>query len=173
MLSLVTLLLFLGAGLLVAGVLEGYTIVSSVDTLATSNPLKKTVEVTTGAWLNNYQTYPWMIAAPVLAIMGGLLCAWSSRQHWHGRAFTGSALMITGIIATAGCSMFPFLLPSSLMPDGSLTIWDATSSHRTLLIMFIVAAVFVPLVLAYTAFGFYKMHGRISTEDLDQSHTIY
>ena len=114
-----------------------------------------------------------MIAVPVIAFAGGAVCVLASLRGKSGWAFVGSALMITGIIGTAGCSLFPFLLPSSSMPDASLTIWDATSSQKTLHIMFIVACVFVPLVLSYTLYGFYKMRGRLHTDHLDQAHTIY
>ena len=81
--------------------------------------------------------------------------------------------MLAGVILTAGFSMFPFLMPSSTMPDVSLTMWDATSSEMTLRIMFFVACVFVPIVLSYTAYGFYVMRGRIKNADLDKSHAIY
>ena len=69
--------------------------------------------------------------------------------------------------------MFPFLMPSSTMLNTSLTIWDATSSLLTLKVMFYVACLFVPIVLSYTAYGFWVMRGRIKKEQLDQSHTIY
>ena len=81
-------------------------------------------------------------------------------------AFVSSALFIAGVILTAGFSMFPFLMPSITMPEASLTVWDATSSHMTLNVMFIVACIFVPIVLSYTAYSFYVMRGRIKNEDL-------
>ena len=64
-------------------------------------------------------------------------------------------------------------MPSTTMPVASLTVWDATSSEMTLKIMFGVACVFVPIVLSYTAYGFYVMRGRIKNCDLDSSHAIY
>ncbi|MDP4984924.1 cytochrome d ubiquinol oxidase subunit II [Pseudoalteromonas tunicata] len=171
-LSLLTVLLFMLAGVVVANI-DGYVITSQVDPLATSNPLKKTVELVSGAWLNNYSTYPWMIAAPVLGIFAGLGSAWFSKQQRGGWAFVMSSLMMAGIILTAGAAMFPFLMPSSSMPNASLTVWDATSSYLTLKTMFIVACIFVPIVLSYTAYSFYVMRGRIKAQDLDKPHTIY
>ena len=172
-LSLSTAALFVLAGIFLSFGVDGFVITSNVDTLATSNPLTKTVEVQPGAWLNNYQQYPWMIAAPTLGIVSSLLCAWFSRRGSSGLAFVTSSLALTGIILTAGFSMFPFLMPSSTMPNASLTMWDATSSMLTLKTMFIVACIFVPIVLAYTAYSFYVMRGRIKTSDLDKAHTIY
>jgi len=172
-LSLAGVTLFVLAGLWVAFGLDGFVITSAVDTIATSNPLKKEVAIEAGAWMSNYSKYPLMMAAPVLGIIAGLACALFSKKGNAGMAFVSSALFIAGVILTAGFSMFPFLMPSITMPEASLTVWDATSSHMTLNVMFIVACIFVPIVLSYTAYSFYVMRGRIKNEDLDQSHTIY
>ena len=172
-LSLVGVALFVIAGFWVAFGLDGFVITSSIDTIATSNPLKKEVAIEAGAWMSNYSKYPFMVIAPVLGVVAGLACALFSKKGNPGMAFVSSALFITGVILTAGFSMFPFLMPSITMPEASLTVWDATSSHMTLNVMFIVACIFVPIVLSYTAYSFYVMRGRIKNDDLDQSHTIY
>ena len=56
-------------------------------------------------------------------------------------------------------ALFPFLLPSSLDPVASLTIWNASSSHLTLFIMLIVTVIFMPLIGGYTIWAYYKMRG--------------
>ena len=172
-LSLVGVALFVIAGFWVAFGLDGFVITSSIDTIATSNPLKKEVAIEAGAWMSNYSKYPFMVIAPVLGVVAGLACAFFSKKGNAGMTFVSSALFIAGVILTAGFSMFPFLMPSITMPEASLTVWDATSSHMTLNVMFIVACIFVPIVLSYTAYSFYVMRGRIKNDDLDQSHTIY
>ncbi|KAK0330574.1 hypothetical protein LTR94_032310, partial [Friedmanniomyces endolithicus] len=68
-----------------------------------------------------------------------------------------------GIIATVGCAMFPFILPSSIDAHSSLTVWNASSSARTLGIMLVVTIVFLPIVLAYTAWAYRVMFGRVTT----------
>lgn len=172
-LSLATAMLFILAGAYLALGVDGYVITSVIDSAATSNPMAKEVTIEAGAWLNNYQKYPWMIAAPVLGISAAIACAVFSKANRGGLAFVASALTMTGIILTAGFSMFPFLMPSSSVPAASLTVWDATSSYKTLEIMFYVACIFVPVVLSYTAYGFWVMRGRIKQSDLNQSHAIY
>lgn len=69
-------------------------------------------------------------------------------------------------ILTAGIALFPFLLPSSSHPQEGLTVWNAASSHRTLFIMLVVVVIFLPLVLAYTAWVFRTLRGRITLEEL-------
>jgi cytochrome bd ubiquinol oxidase subunit II len=54
-----------------------------------------------------------------------------------GAAFISSALTQAATILTAGFALFPFLLPSSEVADDGLTVWNASSSERTLRIMLI------------------------------------
>jgi cytochrome d ubiquinol oxidase subunit II len=73
---------------------------------------------------------------------------------------------VFGIISTVGVSMFPFILPSNIDPNSSLTVWNASSSHLTLFVMLIVTVVLLPIVLAYTAWAFRIMWGRVTTEEV-------
>ena len=73
------------------------------------------------------------------------------------------------MIATAGLSTFPFLLPSSLDPNASLTVWDVSSSRSTLPIMLFAVAVFPPLVLAYTAFVYLVLRGRAMMDYVEEN----
>ncbi len=71
-----------------------------------------------------------------------------------------SKLAITGIISSVGLTMFPFILPSIVDPNSSLTVWDSSSSHQTLFVMLVAAVIFVPLILAYTAWGVQSALGQ-------------
>ena len=172
-LSSLTVLFFLLGGIAVSFWVDGYTVTSVIDTQATSNPLTKVVTKETGAWLHNYSIYPLMLLAPIAAIASGLLCIWASSKGKAAVAFVTSSVQMAGIILTAGFSMFPFLMPSSSNLNSSLTMWDATSSVLTLKVMFFVACVFVPIVLAYTGWSFWVMRGRLVKQDLNKSHAIY
>lgn len=172
-LGVATAVLFGLAGIWVAQ-LNGYQLVGNIDTNGPSNPLTKSVELVAGGWVKNYSLYSWMLAAPVLGVMGALACAWFSVKAKAGWAFLSSSLAIAGVILTAGFSMFPFLMPSNVQINSSLTLWDATSSHTTLMIMFVVACIFVPLILAYTLWGYWVMRGRLNEKAiLANSHQLY
>ena len=56
-------------------------------------------------------------------------------------AFISSALTVAATILTAGIALFPFLMPSSSEPDQGLTVWDASSSAKTLFIMLLAVIV--------------------------------
>jgi cytochrome d ubiquinol oxidase subunit II len=172
--AIAVILLFALAGWLTAHTIEGYRITSPIDPEGISNPLGKTVVKEAGAWLANYTAHPWMILAPVLGFLGALFAALLLRMRFAVLAFIASALSVLGIVATAGTSMFPFLLPSSSSPESSLTVWDASSSRFTLGLMLVAALVFVPIIIAYTAWVFRVMRGRVTVEGISgDSHGHY
>ncbi|MEO9298011.1 cytochrome d ubiquinol oxidase subunit II [Devosia alba] len=171
--GLATIVLFALGGLWVAFGMDGYVITSVVDTNGAINPLGKTVELVPGGWVSNYALYPWMIIAPVLGFLGLVGGVLGLQARLRLPTLLASSLAIFGIIATAGLSLFPFLLPSSVVPDSSLTLWDASSSHLTLFIMLLATLIFLPLVVAYTAWVFRVMRGTVTTQSLEKNPNAY
>jgi len=170
--ALATVLLFALAGLWTANA-EGYRITSVVPHDGPSNPLHKTAVAASGAWLDNYGRMPWTLIAPALGILGALLATAFARAQRDGMAWLASAFAVAGVVATAGLSMFPFILPSSLDPSSSLTVWDSSSSATTLLVMLVAAAIFVPIILAYTGFVYRVLRGRVSRRQVEADHSSY
>lgn len=168
-----TVALFALAGLWVAFGMDGYVVTSVQEAAGPSNPLAKTVVTQAGAWLSNYHTYPWMITAPVLGFVGSLVALAGLGSRRFKIALAGSSLAIFGIISTAGLSLFPFLLPSSIDPAVSLTVWDASSSHLTLFIMLLATVVFLPIVLAYTAWVYHVMRGPVNAASIGRNPNAY
>ncbi len=158
------------AGFAIGGVMvadmPGYVITSVVEPAAAQSPLAKTVIQQNGAWLLNYQAYPLTLALPVLGFAGGLLSLLAIRLKRDGLAFICTAVAELGIIFTAGVSIFPFVLPSSSQPGSSLTVWDCVSSQRTLGIMFWVALVMTPIIIAYTSWAYRVMRGKVTVEHI-------
>ena len=165
--ALVTVVLFILAGIWTAFGLKGYAITSAIAVDGPSNPLLKTVTQVRGQWFANFGTYKWMMLAPALAIVGPLATLMFTASRRHGLAFVTSAIGILGIISTAGVSMFPFLLPSDIMPSASLTVWDATSSQLTLFVMLVATLIFLPIVLAYTGFVFRVLKGPVTAKQIE------
>ena len=167
--AVLTVLLFGLAGLWLWVRIDGYAITSTVTGDGPSNPLMKTVVRQPGQWLANYATHPWMIVAPCLGIIGPLLALLLTNVQRRGLAFMASALGIFGIIATAGVSMFPFLMPSNVAPAASLTVWDASSSQLTLFVMLLATLIFLPVVLVYTAIVFAVLRGRVTAKRIEDN----
>jgi len=174
--GIVFLVCFLAAGAwLYFGHMPGYSLATPLNTNAAINPLTKHVVTNTNpGWMNNYSTYPITMVAPVLAILGGLLTIVGGGSNKAGLSFTGTSLSIIGAILTAGFALFPFLVPSSIDPTSSLTMWDAVSSHKTLGVMTVVACILVPIILIYTTWCYYKMWGVITNKHIEtHSHSLY
>ena len=112
--------------------LDGYVVHSFAGMDAPSDPLTKQVGRAPRALLGNYALALVTMLAPVLGVVGTLLAALLlALGRLRLLAFCCSGIAIAGVIATAGISLFPFLLPSSLDPNSSLTVWDASSSETT------------------------------------------
>ncbi len=170
-LALASMALFAIGGVWIAFADFGY-VASAVDPAGPSNPLLTETVREGGAWLNNYAAHPWMMAAPALGFGGALAAMLGLRINSESLAFLGSKLSVVGIISTVGLSMFPFILPSSIDPASSLTVWNSSSSQTTLFIMLVTTVIFLPIVLAYTAWAFKVMWGRV-TADQVQSGDYY
>ncbi|WP_191559091.1 cytochrome d ubiquinol oxidase subunit II [Brevundimonas aurantiaca] len=171
--GLLALVLFAAGGLYMAFGNVGYRIVGDLDIQGFSNPLRTTVEAAPGAWLDNYKVYPWMMIAPTLGFVGAVVGLSGMWLRSAPLAFGGSSISTVGIISTVGLSMFPFILPSSIDPQSSLTVWNASSSHVTLFIMLICTLVFLPIVLAYTSWVYKVLWGRTSTAALKTNPDLY
>lgn len=156
---------FAAAGAWVAFGIDAYQVKEMGDVNAAMVVTNKVV-VREGSWLANYGSFPLLLAAPVLAFAGAVLTIVLTAASRPGLAFVTSSLAIAGTILTAAGCLFPFILPSSHSPEASLLVWDATSSEKTLGIMFTVACIFVPIVLTYTTWCYWKLAGKVRQQSI-------
>ena len=163
--GLVTIAGYLLAGLWLAVGIDGYAIVGEVVTDGPSNPLYSEVE-RTGTWLSAYADRPWIAIAPVAGLAGMAFAVLGLRAGREVSTLLWSKLGIFGAISSVGLTMFPFMLPSSLDPKSSLTVWDSSSSHMTLFIMLVCTAIFMPLILMYTAWVYKVLWGKVTESDV-------
>jgi cytochrome bd ubiquinol oxidase subunit II len=157
-------LLFIAAGIWIFAGLDGWKITSVANEAGPSNPLLKTVVYDRGAWLQNYRAHGLLWLAPVAGISSALLTYQLLRVGRSGAALFTSGVTQAATILTAGIALFPFLMPSSTHPADGLTIWDASSSAKTLFTMLIAVIVFLPIVLAYTTWVYHILRGQISLD---------
>ena len=167
------LVAFTLAGLWLALGIDGLRLSGELDPNGPSNPLRKAAEWSSGAWLGNFRGARWMWLAPALAYAGGTLAIALLKRGRAGVAFVASSLCVAGVILTAGLALFPFLMPSSTDPASSLSVWDASSSRLTLFIMLICVLVFMPIVLAYTAWVFRVLRGKVTLQHVRSQPGIY
>jgi cytochrome bd ubiquinol oxidase subunit II len=165
--------LFLAAGIWAYARLDGLRITSSIDTGAPSDPLLKMVAVSPGAWFDNYTNHRLLWLVPFIGLVAALLVNAMLKVGRSGTALIASGVTQAATIFTAALALFPFLMPSSTNPGDSLTIWDASSSAKTLNIMLIVVIVFLPIVLAYTAWAYRVLRGQITLEAIRRHAGFY
>lgn len=170
--ALLTMILFILGGLWLYVGVDGYRLSAVIAHDGSSNPLYKSVVREAHAWFNNYRVLPMARVVPAMGIGFSLLACILAR--YARTAFVCSGLSITGIIATVGVTMFPFMLPSSSNPAQSLIVWDSSSSQLTLLIMLLGTVIFLPIILGYTAWVYRVLRGKITEQTiLDNQDTAY
>jgi len=171
--ALAVVVLYPLAGVWMAFGIDAYTFVGEVPVNGASNPLVTEV-ARGGSWLAAYAERPWIAIAPIMGIVGAVLVWKGIRGNREGLTFLASKMSITGVIGSVGLTMFPFILPSSIQPDASLTLWDSSSSHMTLFVMLVSTIIFLPIVLIYTAWVYKVLWGPVSEETIRRdSETAY
>lgn len=154
--------------------LKGIVIDTMPDPKGIINPLMKTAHVEDGAWLNNYKAIPALWVIPVLVYVMVLATLSLQAMKRTLLAFVTSSLAVACTILTAAVALFPFVLPSTVDPSMSITLWDGTSSYYTLVVMLIVVIIFVPMILTYTAWSYYVMRGKLNAEYIEANDkTLY
>ncbi len=126
--------------------LEGYHVTSEIMPNAASNPLAKFVKRSEGLWLDNYEHLPVLALIPGLAFVSAIAGIWLSRQNKAYWAMLASTLCLGLVVLTFGVSLFPFLLPSNISLNSSLTIWDGSASLPALQILLWATVVAVPVM---------------------------
>ena len=95
-------------------------------------------------------------------ILGGLIYfPIAIKAEQFGRAFVSSSAAIISMIILVGQSLYPNLVPAINDPALSLSIANASSTPHTLITMLIIAAIGVPIVLAYTIFIYRVFRGKV------------
>jgi cytochrome d ubiquinol oxidase subunit II len=109
----------------------------------------------------NFERFPW---AWIVVLLNILAIANIPRAIYLGRpfyAFISSCCTIAAFTFLFGIALFPNLITSSLNPEWSLTIYNASSSEKTLRIMQIIALCGMPFVLSYTAVVYWIFRGKV------------
>jgi cytochrome d ubiquinol oxidase subunit II len=109
----------------------------------------------------NFERWPWAAIFVVLAV---LAVANIPRCLYWGKpaqAFASSGVVILCLVALFGLALYPNLVTASNDPAHSVTVFNAASSPKTLMIMLIIAAVGMPFVLAYSGIIYWTFRGKV------------
>ena len=121
-----------------------------------------------GAWLNNFSNNPKLYFIPLL----GIICVITNillQNNFAKFAWVFSCLTIIIFFINTAIALFPFMLPSTINIQQSLTAFNASSSHKTLFSMLIAVVIFMPLILAYTGWVYSVLKGKVQEKDIEES----
>lgn len=164
------------AALMVTYSVPGYILIAS-PAHPLEMPLDNVVIQSVGAWTASYAHYPWKIIGPLLSYFGFITGLITLTRGRGTLSFWANCAGITGLVLTAGFNLFPFIVPSSLKPAQSLTVWNASASTYTLSAMLWVGLVTLVLVFIYKMFTYISLWRKTPTltaYDIQQhEHHLY
>ena len=118
-----------------------------------------------GLWtqLAHGKSWTWVVFAAAAAslVISMLLLRNGTRDGW---AFICTTATVLFVIAVLFGNLYPNLVPSTLNPEWSLTIHNASSNPYTLRIMSWVALIITPLVIGYQGWTYWVFRQRISAD---------
>lgn len=116
--------------------------------------------------VENFRTNPALLVVPLIHL---LVLFNIPREIYRKRemsAFLMSALNIALLLVLFGIGTFPNIVLSMPNPENSLTIQNAASSQAALTIMFSIALLGMPFVVAYTAGVYWVFRGKVDPKAL-------
>lgn len=117
---------------------------------------------------DNFIKLPFWFAVLALALACLIAIGFYIIKNKRGRAFISSALFIITLVFAGIIGLYPALIPSSIDPKYSLTLFNSSSSPYTLKIMTVVVIIFVPIVIFYQAWTYKTFMYKITEKELKE-----
>ncbi|WP_426999007.1 cytochrome d ubiquinol oxidase subunit II [Pseudarthrobacter sp. N5] len=115
---------------------------------------------------------PWTFAAVVVAVIAAAVAWILARRGSEKRTFLALGVFLLAGSASIFGAAYPAVLPSTINPEFSLTVSNASSSDYTLGLMSIVAAFGLPLVIAYQSWTYWVFRRRVSADHIPAAHSF-
>jgi cytochrome d ubiquinol oxidase subunit II len=122
---------------------------------------------------NNYIDQPVWFIVPLIGVLALLGIKLFLLRSQFLKAFYSSCLTILMVTFTGVVGLYPNLIPSSINPEYSLTIFNSSSSPYTLKIMTVVAIMFVPVVIAYQVWVYRIFRHKIDVSEINKDQEAY
>lgn len=122
---------------------------------------------------DNYLKVPVLFIAPGVAVLAMVATYFFMLKNAALKAFTASCITIVFVCVTGVAGLFPNLIPSTLDPAFSLTIFNSSSSQYTLTIMTVVAGIFVPTVILYKIWAYRLFRAPVTEKDVLENSDAY
>jgi len=111
-----------------------------------------------------FRLHPYLFSAPLLTILTIINTRRLLEKGIFFKAFLSSSLTSALLLITVTINLFPNIILSTINPAYNITIYNGASSEKSLGIMLIIAAIGVPLVIAYTIYVFWTFRGKVKMD---------
>ncbi|MGH8273507.1 MAG: cytochrome d ubiquinol oxidase subunit II [Gammaproteobacteria bacterium] len=155
--GVLALLIFIG-GAIWATQLTGYAVGYTSSVQALTDPLHGTTFAVSGAYLEQFLgQYPqltllgrWpLLIVPIFAGVSLLVALFFSWRGPRSRVWPLVVMAVVGVVATAGATTYPVILPSTSVPAQSLTLWNAAMPTPVLVAYLVWLGVLIPAALIW------------------------
>jgi len=109
----------------------------------------------TNLFSTNFESLPALWILPVVTMLAAITTVIAVLKNKYVLAFVTNCLALALFIITGYAGIYPYMAPG-------ITIYDGMASQLTLSIMTWVAAFFVPLILGYQGWKFYRFRHKIT-----------
>lgn len=115
--------------------------------------------------VSRYKETPYMFAVPIIAMLGVANITRSISRRRYRSAFLSSAGVTAILMLLVAVGLYPNIVLSTIDPSMNITVFNGSSSDKSLGIMLGFALVGVPLVAAYTSFVFWTFRGKVQLDE--------
>lgn len=112
-----------------------------------------------------YKEVPYMFAFPFLAILAVANITRQISKRKYRNAFISSAFVSAMLMVLVAVGLFPNIVISTLNPSYHITVYNGSSTTKTLNILLTIAAIGVPIIATYTTFVFWTFRGKVKLDE--------
>jgi cytochrome bd ubiquinol oxidase subunit II len=113
-----------------------------------------------------FRLNPTLFVVPALAILAVANIPRLINQRRYFIAFLFSGLTTALLLILFAIGLFPNIVVSTLSPEYNITIYNASSTEKTLSNLMIVTLIGIPLVATYTIFVFWTFKGKVRKDKM-------
>jgi len=114
---------------------------------------------------DKFKEQPIFFALPILAFLAvaNVPRLVSKKKYFYALVF--SSLIMAFLLMLVAFQLYPVLLPSTINPEYSVTIYNAASSQKSLGIMLTIVLIGAPLLAFYFLFLYKTFNGKVKLDD--------
>lgn len=114
---------------------------------------------------DKFKEIPEFFILPILAFLAVANVPRLVSKKKYAKALVFSSLTMAFLLMLVAFQLYPVLLPSTIHPEHSVTIYNAASSQKSLGIMLTIVLIGAPLLAGYFVFLYKTFNGKVKLDD--------